>query len=476
MKTSAPLRPLSVRHFHGNRGGALFLALGIIAVLSLLAANVCRVTSQRHRACFQETSWGESLAAAEAGADIAIAALRAGSWAGWTGPDVNGVRTFQTPVLTHDGEGNTSFYAIVTADSPVAFQTFDGAFYRIRSTGTALLSGGNGTVSQDKLNNSLWKLSLKNNRDTGATVTGAGLVSRTIEVIAKPSVLFPRAITLTNSINANTQSPTLDSYDSGDAAKSTSGVYDVAKRQSNAKIGTLDGTGSDLKGMNIYGDLMYSGPAVLGTGGVTGQITTPFAETVPPVPKPTWTTVNKSYGTASGTLNLVSGPLGTPKRYKMSSIAFGSSSDIMTLMPPTVGQQGEIEIWVTGDVKISGSSQIISQAGVKVTFYVEGNVTSTGSGVVNQSQTPAHFVIKGVTPADGSARTYGITGSADFTAAIYAPAFDVTLGGSGSYSGAFVGKTMSITGGGSAIHYDEALSRAGGGTQYTVASWSEDVR
>ena len=476
MKSSAPLTaPLSTRHFHGNRGSALFLALGIIAVLSLLAANVCRVTAQRHRACFQETSWGESLAAAEAGADIAIAALRSGSWTGWTAPDANGVRTFQTPVLTHDGEGNTSFYATMTADSPAAFQTFDGKFYRIRSTGTALLSGGTGTVSQDKLNNSLWKLSLKKNRDTGAAVTGAGLVSRTIEIIAKPGTLFPRAITLTNSIQA-TSGAYADSFDSGDSTKSTNGQYDPSKKQQNAKLGSLDSTGSDLKGLSLYGDLLYTGPAPLGTQNVTGQITSPFDETLQPVKTPTWTSVNGSYGGVDKAKTLVAGPLGSPTRFKMASIALTASADVMTMTPPAAGQLGEIEIWVTGNLKVSGGAQIISQPGVKVTFYIEGNITTTGNGVVNQSTLSGNFVLQGVTPTDGSPRSFKTSGTANFMASLYAPAYDVTLGGGGEYVGAFVGKTMTMSGGSAAIHYDEALSRSGGGLLYTVASWAEDVR
>jgi hypothetical protein len=245
------------------------VALGTIAILSLLAANVVRVTSQRQRACFQEASWGESLAAAEAGADIGIAALRSGSWTGWTAPDANGVRTFQTPVLTHDGEGNTTFSAVVKVDSPASFKTINGSFHRIRSTGTALLSGGRGTISQDKLNNSLWKLSLKRNRDTGAAVSGAGLVSRTIEVIAKPGTLFPRVITLTGSIQG-TSGAYIDSFDSGDSTKSTNGLYDPAKRLQNAKLGSLDSTGSNLAGLALYGDLLYTGPAPAAPAATTG--------------------------------------------------------------------------------------------------------------------------------------------------------------------------------------------------------------
>lgn len=475
MKSPAHFSHLPIRRFQAIRGAALLLALGIIAILSLIAANVVRVTTQRQRASFQEASWGESLAAAEAGADIAIAALRSGSWTGWTGPDVNGVRTYQTPVLTHDGEGNTSFYSIITVDSPAAFLTTDGRFYRIRSTGTALLSGGSGTVSQDKLNNSLWKLSLKKNRDTGATVTGAGLVSRTIEVIAKPGTLFPRAITLTNSMQG-TSGASIDSFDSGDPTKSNNGLYDPAKRQQNAKLGSLDSTGSDLKGLSLYGDLLYTGPAPQGTQNVTGQITSPFNETLQPVTTPTWTSVNGSYGLVNSAKTLVAGPVGSPTRFKMTSVALSAGADVMTMTPPAAGQQGEIEIWVTGDLKISGGAQIISQTGVKVTFYIEGNIATTGTGMVNQSNRSANFVLQGVTPTDGSARSFKTSGTANLMASLYAPWYDITLGGGGEYVGAFVGKTMTMSGGSAAVHYDEALSRSGGGLLYTVASWTEDVR
>jgi hypothetical protein len=456
-------------------GSALLIALATIAILSLMAASVCRITTQRQRGCFQEASWGEALAAAEAGADIAIATLRAGKWTDWQGPDANGVRTYQTPVLTHDGEGSTSFYATIQVDSPSSFTTANGAFYRIRSTGTALLSGGNGTTTQDKLNNRLWRLSLKRSRDSGAPINGAGMVSRTIEVIARPGIPFPRAITLTNSISG-TSGAYIDSFDSEDITKSSNSLYDAAKRQENARLASLDSTGSDLKGLQLYGDLLYTGPTVKGTQGVTGDIKTPFYETLLPVAQPAWTSVTGSFGAAGGTITLPSGPVGSPTRYKMSSIAFGSSSDILTLAPPAPGLPGEVEIWVTGDVKISGSAQIISKPGVKVTFYIEGNVTSTGTAMVNQSNTAANLVIKGVTPTDGSARSYKLSGTADFTASLYAPSYDITLGGGGSYTGAFVGKTMTMSGGSAAIHYDEALGRFGGGNQYTVASWIEDLR
>jgi len=452
--------------------------LGMIAILSLLAAHVCRVSSQRQLASFQETSWGESLAVAEAGADIAIAALRAGSWTGWTGPDgpnANGVRTLQTPVLSHDGEGNTSFYAVVKVDSPAAFSTSAGRFYRIRSTGTALLSGGAGRVTGEKLDNSLWRLGLKRNRDTGTAVAGAGLVSRTVEVVARPSSLFTRAITLTNAITSNSSQSYLDSFDSGDTAKSTNGIYDPTKRQQNAEIGTLDSTGSALSGMPIFGNLKYSGPAPSGTQGVTGQITTPFTQTTPPVVKPTWTTVSGSYGVITSSMNLVSGPVGSPTRYKMTRLDYAGTT-IMNLQPPGAGQSGEMEIWVTGDLKVADASKIVSQTGVKVTFYIEGDITGTGTSFSNLTNRAANVTIMGVTPTDGSARLLKFTGAANFTASIYAPAYDVKFGGNGTYTGAFVAKTLDIGGNNSAIHYDEALARSGGGTQYTTASWVEDVR
>src|SRR5436853_625937 len=140
---------------HPDRSGSVLLVtLFTIAVLALLAAHVCRVVTARARTFAYSASWNEALSAADAGADLAIAAVRTNTWTGWQGPDASGVMSLTTPVLTHGGEGNTTFSATVKVDSPT------GGYYRIRSTGIAQLPG-TGVASSDKLDNRLRHLSLR---------------------------------------------------------------------------------------------------------------------------------------------------------------------------------------------------------------------------------------------------------------------------------------------------------------------------
>src|SRR6186713_1093773 len=137
-----------------SSASVLIVTLSTVTILALLEAYVCRVVTARSRTFYQAASWNEALCAAEAGSDLAIAALRKNDWTGWQGPDANGVRTFLTPVLTHGGEGNTTFSAQVNVDSPT------GKYYRIRSTGIAQLPG-TAVLGSDKLDNGLRRLSLR---------------------------------------------------------------------------------------------------------------------------------------------------------------------------------------------------------------------------------------------------------------------------------------------------------------------------
>ena len=451
---------------HQN-GSVLVVTLLTIAILALLAAHVCRVVTARTRTFYQAASWNEALSAAEAGADLAIAALRADSWTGWQGPDAKGVRTLQTPVLTHGGEGNTSFSATVKLDSP------NGTYYRIRSTGIAQLPGVS-VASYDKLDNRLRRLSLRSDRGSGVKIAGQSRVARTIEVIARGANPYTRALLLTNSLSANNSGSYTDSFDSGNPAKSTNGMYDKTKRQSKGHISSNDSTGSDLKGMFIHGDLSYSGPTILNTQNVQGKIIVPFADNAPPVPKPNWTSLTANMGTITASTTLKAGVVGSPTRYKVASVKLNTGT-ALTFSPPAAGQQGEVEVWVTGDFNNGGSAQIVSQPGVKVKIYTEGQIVLLGNAVLNQSNVAASMQFFGVSPADGSTRAAQVGGAADFIAVLNAPAYNLKINGGGEFFGSFILRTVSMVGGNTAIHYDEALPRSGG-TLWKKASWTEDVR
>ncbi len=302
--------------------------------------------------------------------------------------------------------------------------------------------------------------------------------TRTIEVLAEPSTksLFVRPLLMQQKFTMS--GGWVDSFDSDDPTKSTSGLYDVAKRQSNGEVAIIDTQGSsNLGGAPVYGNLAYgTGGAPTGTGGVTGTITTPFSETIQPVTAPTWTTFNATPTVISNSTTLTGGTEASPARYKVTGLTV-SGGKVLTMAPHAVGAESYIEVWVTGSFTTSGSGYILQQPGVHVTYHIQGDVTVSGSSFQNQSNRAANNMINVISTGASSSQKVTVSGSGTFIGVINAPAAAFTASGSATMSGAIIGKTMNISGGAN-VHYDEALSRMGGGSGggYTVRSFVEGVR
>ena len=71
-------------------------------------------------------------------------------------------------------------------------------------------------------------------------------------------------------LNLNNQNIVIDSYDSRDPAKSTNGLYDVAKRQENGDIAT-DGNLIQAGNAHVYGDVETNSGTATGVANVTGD-------------------------------------------------------------------------------------------------------------------------------------------------------------------------------------------------------------
>src|ERR1700737_418312 len=294
-------------------GSVLAIAVLTLAILSLIAAGTLAVVSSKYNSAFQASSWQESLEGAEAGVDIAMAALTANSahsWAGWqqvnsstpprsapsgsfstpTGPPTNGQYYFyEPPALAHVGEGNNTIKGFITVDTAGVGLLDKNQWYRIRATGTTDISG-TPRASSERLDNKLRKLSLFKDRITGVALPNNGHAQRTIEMIAEPVFppdLFANGLTMGGSITLpGMGTPAiLDSFDSSNAMKSTNGVYDPAKAQKRANIATLNATGSAFNGTPVLGNLTYSGKVPSGLN-VTGTIATPYKTVIPPVTDP----------------------------------------------------------------------------------------------------------------------------------------------------------------------------------------------
>ena len=121
---------------------------------------------------------------------------------------------------------------------------------------------------------------------------------------------------------------------------------------------------------------------------------------------------------------------------------------------------------------MSGSGYITQDPAVHVKYYVEDDITVSGSSFNNQSGLAKNLEIIGI----GNNNKVTVSGDGSFIGTINAPGFNVTVSGQANLSGAFIANSLNISGSGS-VHYDESLSKYGNSSSlgnYAYGSWFED--
>jgi hypothetical protein len=164
-------------------------------------------------------------------------------------------------------------------------------------------------------------------------------------------------------------------------------------------------------------------------------------------------------------------------RYVLSQISI-SGGQTLTLAGKPDGSPTYVEIHVTGNVTVGGTSQIVVGPGVSAAVFFDGNVNIQGNGMVNSNNQPGDLELYGIQPPNGVTQTVTLGGNGQLTAAVYAPGADIAVNGSGSQGhvyGSFVGKTV-VMNGVTNLHYDEALAKGGLINNYKIVSWFEDTR
>ena len=276
---------------------------------------------------------------------------------------------------------------------------------------------------------------------------------------------------------------TIDSFDSSNPLKSstnplTLGQFDASKRQSNGDIAT-DGQLIEAGNAQIYGDVATNAGTVSGAANITGVERTDFYQEPIPVGAPSWPAINSLVTSVTGTTTIIANTAqsSAATRYVLTGISL-SGNQTLTIAGNPGGNQTYVEIYVAGDISVSGSSQIVVQPGVTATIYFAGNVDINGNGVLNTNNQPGDLMLYGIQPATNTSEHVSIGGNSQITASVYAPGHDVTVNGSGSNGhvyGSIVGKTVTMTGV-SNLHYDERLGSTGMINNYKIVSWFEDNR
>ncbi len=478
--------------FRGQSGGTLILVMILMAVLTLVAASTLRSVTNRQTSAWRSASWHNALNGAESAAELALGNLRqslsnTGSWqtsgnaltaptsiwgTGWARTtDASGfiTQTYSpnSPLLTFDGEGSRRLRTEIQVDSPASLCEPNGRrWYRIRARGISDLPGLR-RVSNDKRDNALRTMNLVTGRDGSILTTPE--TSRLVEVVAKPVGMFDYALLTVENPSLPGSAGVIDSYDSRNAAKSTGGLYDPAKRQQNGDIATL-GTDMSLGGM-VYGSVATNGGNMQPSSQITGEVRNDFWTEIPPVTKPTtWTSIVATPTTVTAKQTITSGSdEANPRRFKFAEI-----SEELVVNAPAGGGNGYVEIWVTGDIA-GNKAAITLKPNVFAKIWFEGNIQVKTRNLDTQSDRAANFILYGIQPPAGVERTVDLMPPSEFIGVIYAPHHFLNLNGNSAIWGSVVAKSTRFNGN-TSIHYDEAL-RADSRlfTRFQTVSWLEDV-
>jgi hypothetical protein len=465
------LRPLD----SDRAGNSLIMVLGIISLAALLTASSIRVTAARYRNTHCSTSWNRAIFAAEGAADVAITAIRQNNWVatGWSAapgnpgdpPVTKQVILQSNPILSG---------ATLNVDTVMLGGK---TWYRIRSQGWADLPGSP-EAAPDKHDNTLRKLSLRTDRETGTSVTNPR-VSRIVEILAEPvgPKPFARAL-LARQVYGIPNDAIVDSFDSSNITKSTGGLYDIAKRQYNGHIATLDTAAWNLNNSYIYGDALSPNGNATNSTNVQGDVKDLFAFTFPTITAPTWAIIHQNYGSVDDDDTIIAdaGTTAAPRRYKFDAIDFNGGGSLRIKLP--AGEtEGHVEIWVPGNVTLNGGGTIIVDPGVKATLHVGNNVFIDNAGLVNSNQRADKVVIQAY---GGNASTHPSfeIDDTNFWGAVYAPWCHLTLNSNNrDISGSFVAYDLTVDND-VRLHYDEVLGtvRLGETGDLAIRSWVEAVR
>lgn len=426
------------------------------------------------------------LATLQPGATSANGTIIAGNYNGTTIPRLQMTKI----TFPHDGQGSSEFGAVTTIDVLPGTNSVN-AWYRIQSEGVVPLAGS-ANVGIQKYDNLLRKLQF--HWDTAGNTLTRPQAVRTIEVIAKPVTTGSAAIFAQTGINMNNQNILIDSYDSRSMTTSTNGTYDPAKATKQAYVVTNDMPQPNSSpgvinlspsGSNIWGSIATNDTPVQGnTTHVTGTITQDFYQPLPNPPDPqvvsnTWTNFALSSFDNKSTPTMNTGSITAPTRYRIYDTGNKNSTDLSlsgsnTLDIDATGG-GYVDIWVPGNLSLTGQAAINIPAGVHATFYIDGNVSIGGQGIQNASLIPGDLTLYGNHDPTVS-QTITVAGNGVFAGVIYAPSAAVQAKGSGNNGdiyGSIVANTIFFNGT-TSLHYDTALGDLGAVIDYRIVSWYED--
>lgn len=283
------------------------------------------------------------------------------------------------------------------------------------------------------------------------------------------SAFFTYAIYVKTTISFSNSAST-DSYNS------SLGLYNVGgNKGSNGDIGTNSTANPAITLSNsakVNGDASVGGSAATGivlnnTADITGISSGGITLSLPSVPVPvppsgSWTTSPYTSLSGSSVGNLWAGS------YRASQLALSNSAELNI--------NGDVTLYVTGNINLSNSSKININSGAKLTVYIDGTFNSANSAVLNNTtKIPANFML--YSRYSGS-NGINFSNSGSMYGVIYSPDTNITYSNSYETYGALIAKSITLSNS-SKVHYDEALQNISPAfsttstSNYSIKTWQE---
>jgi hypothetical protein len=234
----------------------------------------------------------------------------------------------------------------------------------------------------------------------------------------------------------------VDSYDS------TQGAYNGV-HGSNVSVGTNSNARGAIK---LSGGAADYGNAYVGPGGDPAKAITTSGGAV-------------IYGTKGALSNLKSmTPMsdaggGTSVSFKNGTTLTSGTYRVSSISLSGSGRgtiNGDVTLYVTGSLNLSGSSQIVILPGGSLTIYLNGSLNVSGGSIVNQTLSPRNLTIYGTSTCTSAS----YSGNSAFYGVIYTPAARTSITGGAKVYGSVIGGSVAISGG-AAVHYDVSLGNIG---------------
>ncbi|MCF3649970.1 DUF7305 domain-containing protein [Synoicihabitans lomoniglobus] len=445
----------------GQRGSLLVVAMLLTIVIGISLVSYINIGQTNlnvsHRAFYANAA----INLAETGLEQAMWSINKAvdadpnAWTDWTTSGANAWRNFTGFQFDANSTGNVRVYVrnYSLAVAPVIVA---------RST----ITPAQGAVIEKWIRVSLSKRSLFAN----------GLVAKDTLTFSGGNASVDSYDSRLGSYDANLGGGNRNRYDRGSAGSGSVAVNSFSLSNSDiwgyVSIGTADYSGLDVGPNGIVGDFTASA-GTIDYSRVTTDFTTNFEDTSAP------TTAGYSIATINGATALPR-VLDTPAAdgvyyYDVGSISLSGNASKQLV----INSGFDVVIRITtpsgAGVSLGGQTSIQVLNGGSLQMYASCDVSISGRGIANAND-PEAFQFWS-TKAAGSAGTQSvsISGNGQLSAVVYAPNADVTMNGggaSGSVYGAIVADSITVTGG-SAFHYDEALSDMTDGNPFGIAGWTE---